>query len=374
MNDRINESDILALIEGDLPADRRAIVAEALRTDAQLRARVEGMIRDAQTLAHDQTDPPPAPSGVIARAFEHADAPVAVVAPKSRRRFAMAAIITLALVGVWGAILYATFGPDINRGNPAKVRPERWMMVDEEQADHLADVLNPPEIAQYGDMPEGTETLGDLIADNAGNVTDDVVLDPEIEQMLRDFTALADNATPLEEAAPRIAQLIALDPSAITVGQIVTAARQGRLRIVFEDRDPAALIARSAPASDAWATRTTTIAPDSPEFVRDYAKPAPGSEDRPPTRTLPDAPVTRLDVALTSATDEPARDRDAARLLNAVITAMTNPTEDSPRAYARFIIEDEPVAAADDQRADWDATLPENASLFTVYFQQESDD
>ena len=286
----------------------------------------------------------------------------------------MAAIITLALVGVWGAILYATFGPDINKGNPAKVRPERWMMIDEDQAAQLAHVLHPMEETYDAPVPEGTELLGDRIADNADNIADELTLDPEVEEMLREFSALADNAQPLEELAPRIAGLIALDPSAITVQQIVTAARQGRLRIISEERDPAVTLASAPISADAWVTHASI--PDAPEFVRDYAKPAPGAEDRAPTRSDDPRPLVRLDVALTQASDEPSRDRDAARILNAVVTQLTAATDDLPADFVRFEITETPIQG--DQSAapaeEWRALLPNNAVIFSVFFERAEAD
>lgn len=373
MNDRINDNDILDLIEGELPADRRAAVGEALRADPALRARVEGMIRDAHALAQDRDHPPAAPHALVARAIEQSAEPIAVVAPRSPRRFAMAAIITLAMLGVWGAILYMTFGPDINEGNPAEERPLRYAMIDEEQAQQLEQVMRPLE--QTMDLPEfeGTETLGQRIADNTQNF-DEVELDPEIEQMLNEFTELASAEKPLEELAPRLTQLLELDPEAPALAAVIEAAQENRLRVLVAGRDISDLSAFvTGVPGQVWLASATPLPVADHDFVRDYAKPAHGQETQAPVRSDASAPrVIRVRLALTEASDGASRDRDTARALNTLLSEWAAPAEVGAPESVRFIIEQAPITTESESPDDASPLdeLPESVERFSVYFVQ----
>lgn len=375
MNQRITDDDILALIEDELPADRRAAVGAALRDDPTLRARVEGMIRDARALARDRAEPPSAPAGIVARAIEESAQP-AGVAPKSKRRFAMAAIITLAMVGVWGAILYATFGPDVGAGNPAELRPKRYVMMDEDQARHMQTVLVPLEQSIYLPEPEGSETLGELIAETTQNL-DAVELDPEIERMLDEFTQLADAEKPMEELAPRLAALLRLDPKGPALTAVIEAARDNRLRVLVAGRDIADLSSFVEQGAEGrWMASAAPLPTAGHDFVRDYAKPGPGQETRAPEKADAAAPdVIRVRLTLTQAADDAARDRDTARALEALLSSWAAPAREGAPVRVRFVIERSPIpleASADGESGAADDPA-ESDTRFSVLFERDHD-
>ncbi len=72
MTRRIDETDLLGWIEGDLTPERRRVVSEALERDVALRARVEAMVSDRAAL-RSWAGAAPAPRGVVAGAIEEAE-------------------------------------------------------------------------------------------------------------------------------------------------------------------------------------------------------------------------------------------------------------------------------------------------------------
>lgn len=120
MPDRPDELDLLGLIEGDLPADRRAAVLAALQHDTALRARVDAMRADRSALR----DLPPvrAPQGMVSMAVEAAereellgvDAGEPVVAGRiglPRWTRGLAAAAALFLVAGGGLMIWSSLGP-----------------------------------------------------------------------------------------------------------------------------------------------------------------------------------------------------------------------------------------------------------------------
>lgn len=124
--DRLTEHDLLALIEGDLPPDRVAIVEAALRADPALVERLRKMKDDRAALgalgASDR-----APAGIvddaIARSGEARFVQVDTGGPvrslsltrgsRGRRvQMAVAAVVGLALVGVWVGLMLMVSSPD----------------------------------------------------------------------------------------------------------------------------------------------------------------------------------------------------------------------------------------------------------------------
>lgn len=120
MNGGVNEIDLLAWVEGDLPDDRREIVRAALDADPALRALTEGMALDRASLRALGAERLTAPAGIIADAFaaaerqtilagasamdmESQDAPVRVIRFASWRGLAAAAAVAI----VAGGALYA---------------------------------------------------------------------------------------------------------------------------------------------------------------------------------------------------------------------------------------------------------------------------
>lgn len=73
MKPRIDETDLLGWIEGDLAPDRRAVVEAEMRADATLRRRLEAMASDRRALRTWMHGAPGTPRGLVADAIEEAE-------------------------------------------------------------------------------------------------------------------------------------------------------------------------------------------------------------------------------------------------------------------------------------------------------------
>ena len=73
MKPRIDETDLLGWIEGDLAPDRRGLVEQAMREDATLRRRLEAMASDRRALRTWMHGAPGTPRGLVADAIEEAE-------------------------------------------------------------------------------------------------------------------------------------------------------------------------------------------------------------------------------------------------------------------------------------------------------------
>lgn len=113
MKPRIDETDLLGWIEGDLAPDRRGLVEQAMREDATLRRRLEAMASDRRALRTWMHGAPAIPRGLVADAIEEAERMALVGADSAPIRIAwhrnarvlMAAGLLLAVGGV-GMIVF----------------------------------------------------------------------------------------------------------------------------------------------------------------------------------------------------------------------------------------------------------------------------
>lgn len=107
MKQRIDETDLLGWIEGDLPPDRRALVEAEMARDGALRRRLEAMASDRRAL-RTWMQAGSAPAGLVADAIEEAErmalvgeapAPIRIAWYRSSRVL-MAASLLIAVGGV----------------------------------------------------------------------------------------------------------------------------------------------------------------------------------------------------------------------------------------------------------------------------------
>jgi len=155
VNPNASENDILALIEGTLPPERVEAVRSALLRDAELRRRVEAMVRDRQILMA-AADPAltPAPPGLVQEAIEAAEREALLSARgmskdgvagrvreqrRSRRlvQMAIAATLLLLVCGGYVAFMLWKIGPGAEERSLAATHGPRPMMnvIGEQDAD-----------------------------------------------------------------------------------------------------------------------------------------------------------------------------------------------------------------------------------------------
>lgn len=112
----VNESDLLALVEGELSAERAEAVRAALKADAELLRKVEGMVRDRAALQREgaaisRGEGTALARGVAARAIESVERQALTTAPPvghhrpRRRAMLIAASVGLVMLGGWGAFV-----------------------------------------------------------------------------------------------------------------------------------------------------------------------------------------------------------------------------------------------------------------------------
>lgn len=142
MTRRIDETDLLGWIEGDLAPDRRALVEQEMRADSALRRRLEAMAADRRAL-RSLMHAGVAPSGLVSGAIEEAERlalvggatePIRIGWHRSRRVL-MAAGLLLAVGGV-GLIVV------VNRGGSS---PSPVTLMDRAVEPEERIAMGPPE-------------------------------------------------------------------------------------------------------------------------------------------------------------------------------------------------------------------------------------
>jgi hypothetical protein len=224
MGEPVTESDILALVEGTVPADRVEEIRAALRADPVLRARIEKMAADRDRLAR-LSDRVAAPADTVARAMHRAAAEVhGDPGAKRRRTIAMVAAAGVGiavLAGVMAIVVVATH-PDMRAsrvaGAPAPTAPQ-IRPVGEERASGAVEMIGPIAEAEDDAGPAPTTTAED-IAMRLAELQRTQVGDPVLEEFLRNIDAHA-------ESAP-----VAGSHEVLTDAALARLAREGRIEIV----------------------------------------------------------------------------------------------------------------------------------------------
>ena len=119
----LTESDLLHLVEGTLPPERRDAVRRALESDPALLRSVERLVADRRGLRVLGRETPGAPPGLLEDAIAGAErdallpgagAPVRARTGPGRRTYAIAAAALLVVVGGWAGFMLWAVGPGAN--------------------------------------------------------------------------------------------------------------------------------------------------------------------------------------------------------------------------------------------------------------------
>lgn len=230
--DRVTEDDLLALIDGELPGERRAVVEAALRADPALTERVRRLRADREALAllggADK-----APEGLVAGALSRADltrlvqvdtggpvrAPSLARGSKGRRmQMGIAAALLIGVLGIW-VWLMAIVSSSSQR--VASTEPER------------------PPIARAGEEDRGAtdpETSGpEAPAFTAPSVREAMDRSPPTSPQVQDDALLGQWLANLESDAPADAS------DRIDWDQAARLALSGRLRVNISGSAPLGL-------------------------------------------------------------------------------------------------------------------------------------
>lgn len=205
MNGRITEEDLLALIEGELPAHRVPEVRAALDTDKALRARVERMILDRnrlRDLASQQTVR--APEGLLEDAMSVAarsalfDEEEERLEARRRRRLQMvlAAGVGLAFISAWAGSMWWFVGPgSAQRHHQVAQNPQENIRASELT---VAPGVKTPleevegELPELATVPEPGASI-DALAESWRRMEQDVASTP-VDDLLEEFLAASSNA------------------------------------------------------------------------------------------------------------------------------------------------------------------------------------
>lgn len=231
----LSDADLLALIEGEVPAERAAALRAALRADPALRARLERLAADRDRLTQ-LSDHLPAPPRTVelamARAAQHTHAEDPAAA--RRRRFAM-----VAAAGFGIAILAGVFGLIINATHPA-LRARR----DANRAQAA-----PVEMRAVGDAP--TPVIGPLADAQDDADPDGLGVTTTAQDIATELNTLAQaDATDaiLDEFLTSIDHRAATDAqTGLSDAQLAALVREGRLEVVITVRGPRGTTVAGAP-------------------------------------------------------------------------------------------------------------------------------
>lgn len=271
MNPSIPESDLLALIEGDLAPDRAGELAEALRADPELSRLVESLRRDRATLraSMDRAASVPAlglAAGAIAEARrqptprpESPAAPASPVAEPRRLRIvpvlsllAAAAIAVLALVVFWPApagndrLAGGAVGPPAP--GTARTAREYVFTVPEEKPEQSGPAL--PSVLQGDDQRPIVFAESDLppAAPVPVRTREEAErLRAQNQELAKIFEIPSEHAAPTPDFLARLNDAArggwraGLEVGGMDLGIAAELAMTRRLRIVVESSDPAAL-------------------------------------------------------------------------------------------------------------------------------------
>ena len=166
MNERLSESEILALIEGRVPSERAEAIREALRADPELAAEIRRMAADRDLMARLPKGMA-SPQGIVGAAMARAasERESAGRSDAARRRVAMAVAAGLGVAvlgGVLALVVRATHpglqpAPVADSAEPG--REIRMAGVEPE----------PAPAAQVGPLAEELESAGDVLT-TAGEI------------------------------------------------------------------------------------------------------------------------------------------------------------------------------------------------------------
>ena len=237
MPEPLSDADLLALIEGEVPADRAAALRDALRADPALRARLERLAADRDHLAR-LPDHLPAPSRTVelamARAANHTHTQDPAAA--RRRRFAM-----VAAAGLGIAILAGVFGLIINATHPA-LRARR---------EATRAQAAPVEMRAVGAEDAQTPVIGPLADAQDDADPDGIVATTTAQDIAAELDALAQadaSDAILDEFLSSIDHRAATDaPTGLSDAQLAALVREGRLEVVITTRGPRGTTVAGAP-------------------------------------------------------------------------------------------------------------------------------
>ncbi len=251
MNGRITEEDLLALIEGELPAHRVPEVRAALDTDKALRARVERMILDRnrlRDLASQQTVR--APEGILEDAMGVAarsalfdeDEERTQARRRRRRHMVIAAGVGLAFVGSWVGSMWWFVGPGSAERHQRVAKHPQDRIISGELKIAPGSEIKDPEVSEespeFADAPAPGGSI-DALAESWERM--EGVSSPPESDLLEEFLAASGNVSQGFNASDHSAQLQGADDIAARGDELTPLLLDGRIRLVVngEARSPA---------------------------------------------------------------------------------------------------------------------------------------
>ena len=282
----ISEQDLLALVEGQLPRERAAVVRQALIENPALLRQVEAMRADRETLQQESATER-APQGIVAAAMaraaserdtggafafdEHAAATETGSPWVRHRALLIAAVLALLMVGVIGLVSMSVgSGSDSPRpveGTLTYATPEG---MSDEEFDRIAKERQARAAAE-GESPSSIMNLPQPVVPNLTAFEDDTVTDDDLIGPMPSPTDLA-SVSPDEAPAP---ELIDNTPTELAADElapdmadvlesVITLAREGRLRVIVPTPPSRSMPQIADATADAWTWGAMNDASDEP--------------------------------------------------------------------------------------------------------------